>query len=234
MSALDRYWHWFLSAPFYRFTYNRIAHQVDEELLTYLGIRLQGSFVADCGCGPGIVTEKFLHSGAATVFAIDVNGAMLSQAKTRLKHAVTAKRVELVQACFHPQLFASLRSRLPHGRGFDIILFKRSLYTRREQASEILQAAGAQLAEDGVLALVHPELSLLRYAFGSGLRIETHTLYHLFNRLISRLAEKAGISSYTLYSRTDLFDLLQNATPCLRVEWVPSRQSVYNLIAARH
>ena len=233
MSSHNRYWSWLISAPFYRFTYLRIAHQLDEDLFAYLGELVQGAVVADCGCGPGIVAEKFLQHGAAKVFAIDVNTSMLAQAQDRLATAIAEKQVELVHASFQPLLFSSLADRQKKSKPFNIILFKRSLYHQRAQAVEILRAAGAQLASGGVLALVHPARSLTRYAFSHAYGFTPYTLYHLFNRLISRLAVRVGISSYTLYSRDELFELLQSAVSGCNVEWIPSQQTAYHLIAAR-
>jgi SAM-dependent methyltransferase len=233
MSAHNRYWSWPLSAPFYRFTYLRIAHQLDEDLFAYLGDLVQGAVVADCGCGPGIVAEKFLQHGAASVFAIDVNASMLAQAQNRLAAAIAEKQVELVHATFQPVLFSSLADQQKRRKPFNIILFKRSLYHQRAQAVKILRAAGAQIAPGGVLALVHPARSLARYAFSQAYGFTPYTIYHLFNRLISRLAVRVGISSYTLYRQDELFELLQSVVPSWNVEWIPSQQSAYHLIAAR-
>jgi SAM-dependent methyltransferase len=232
MNTHNRYWSWLLSAPFYRFTYLRIAHQLDEDLFTHLGELVQGAVVADCGCGPGIVSEKFLQHGAAKVFAIDVNTSMLAQAQDRLAAAIAEKRVELVHAPFQPLLFSSLADQQKGHKPFNIILFKRSLYHKQAQAVEILHAASAQIASGGVLALVHPARSLARYAFSQAYGFTPYTLYHLFNRLISRLAVRVGISSYTLYGRDELFELLQSAVPGWSVEWIPSQQTAYHLIAA--
>jgi SAM-dependent methyltransferase len=233
MNAHNRYWSWLFSAPFYRFTYLRIAHQLDEDLFAYLGELVQGAVVADCGCGPGIVAEKFLQHGAAKVFAIDVNTGMLTQAQDRLAAAIAEKRVEIVHAPFQPVLFSSLVNQQDGRKPFNIMLFKRSLYHQRAQAVEILRAAGAQMAPGGVLALVHPARSLTRYAFSQARGFTPYTLYHLFNRLISRLSVRVGMSSYTLYHRDELFELLQSAVPGWRVEWIPSQQTAYHLIAAR-
>jgi hypothetical protein len=38
-------------------SYVQVAHQIDE-LPGVRGERLVGAVVADCGCGPGVVTEK--------------------------------------------------------------------------------------------------------------------------------------------------------------------------------
>jgi len=231
MNVDRQHWSWRLSAPFYQRTYIRIAHQLDEDLFAYLGARTQGTVVADCGCGPGVVTEKFLKRGASRVFGIDVNPGMLRQARSRLAGAVDDGRVMLVRRAADRRLFSSLRSQFLGRSGFDIILFKRSLYVRPEQALSTLQAAAASLNQRGVLIVIHGERSLRRYAFKPGLRPTTYTFYHLFNRTISKLGEKLGIGDYTLYTQVELLDLLRASAPGRRVELIPSQQQAYNLAA---
>jgi len=102
---------------------------------------------------------------------------------------------------------------------------------KRKQALPILQAAVASLNPDGVLAVVHGERSLRRYAFGPGLRPMRYTAYHLFNRFMSKLGEKLGIGDYTLYTQAELLDLLRTAAPSRRVELIPNQQLAYNLVA---
>ena len=114
-----RHWTWCLSAPFYARTYDDLAHQLDKDLFAYLGRRTQGAVVADCGCGPGVVTKKFLQRGAGRVFAIDLNAAMLHQVRERLADAVTAGRVVLVHRAADACLFPELRERFLDGSGFD-------------------------------------------------------------------------------------------------------------------
>ncbi len=227
-----RFWSWHLSALFYERTYNNIAHQLDEDLFSYLGDRTRGALVVDCGCGPGIVTEKFLQREAARVLAVDVNAAMLRQVRLRLAGAVSARRVVLVRHSANVHLFSRLRDQYPDSQGFDIILFKRSLYVKPERALAILRAAVTSLRPGGVLVIVHGERSLRRYAFGPGLGLKHYTLYHLFNRTISTLGEKLGIGDYTLYTQNELIDLLRVASPGQRVELIPSQQRAYNLVAA--
>jgi SAM-dependent methyltransferase len=224
-------WSWYVSAPFYRRTYIGIAHQLDEELFAYLGGRTRGAVVADCGCGPGVVAEKFLRHGAAHVFAVDMNAAMLRQARARLADSIAAGRVEAVQRVVDATFFVGLRGERLDGGGLDIILFKRSLYARREQALPTLRAAVSCLNPRGVLAVIHGERSLRRHAFGPGWRPTRYTAYHLFNRFISRLGEKLGIGDYTLYTQRELLALLQAAAGDRRVELIPSRQRAYNLAA---
>ena len=231
MRTNRRHWSWHLSAPFYARTYDDLAHQLDKDLFAYLGRRTQGAVVADCGCGPGVVTKKFLQHGADRVFAIDVNEAMLRQVRARLADAVTIGRVVIVQRVADAHLFSHLSDRFLSSSGFDITLFKRSLYAKREQALPILQAAVASLNPGGVLAVIHGERSLRRYAFGPGLRPTRYTAYHLFNRVISKLGEKLGVGDYTLYTQGELLDLLRATAPDRRVELIPSQQRAYNLVA---
>jgi SAM-dependent methyltransferase len=231
MRTNRRHWTWYLSAPFYAQTYDDLAHQLDEDLFAYLGGRTQGAVVADCGCGPGVVTAKFLQRGAARVFAIDVNAAMLRQVRARLADAVATRRVVPVHRVVDARLFPELRERFLDGSGFDIALFKRSLYIKREQALPVLQAVVANLNLGGVLAVIHGERSLRRYAIGPGLRPTRYTAYHLFNRSISKLGEKLGIGHYSVYTRGELLDLLCTAAPGRKVELIPSQQRAYNLVA---
>lgn len=223
---------WVLSAPFYRFCYLDIAHQVDKDLFVYLGDRLAGAHIADCGSGPGIVTAKFIRCGAAVVYAIDASPGMLRQVKQRLPDAVRGGQVQLVSGRFGTELFTRLSHLIPENRKLDLVLFKRSLYHPPDQAAAILRMAAELLAPEGKLVVIHPEQSLSRYAFASGMRPAPHTLYHLFNRLTSRLAHHLGIGQYTLYTRPGLHDLLRLALPGFTLEWIGSRQTAYNLIAA--
>jgi SAM-dependent methyltransferase len=226
-----RFWSWHLSALFYERTYNHIAHQLDEDLFSYLGDRTRGALVVDCGCGPGIVTEKFLQREAARVLAVDVNPGMLRQVRLRLADAVSAGRVVLVRYAANVHLFARLRDQYPDSQGFDIILFKRSLYVKREQALPILRAAVTSLKPGGVLVVIHGERSLRRYAFGPRLGLKHYTLYHLFNRTISKLGESLGIGDYAVYTQDELLDLLRAAGSGRQVELIPSRQHAFNLAA---
>jgi hypothetical protein len=82
-----------------------------------------------------------------------------------------------------------------------------------------------------VLAVIHGERSLRRYAFGPGLRPAPHTPYHLFNRAISKIGQILGLGHYQVYTQAELLDLLRAAAPGRRVELIPSQQWAYNLVA---
>ena len=86
-------WAWHLSALVYEWSYVQVAHQIDEDFLGYLSERLIGAVVADCGCGPGVVTEKLLQAGAARVVAIDANASMIERVRARLAKGVAAGKV---------------------------------------------------------------------------------------------------------------------------------------------
>lgn len=226
------YWRWHVSARFYRRTYLRIAHQLDQELFAYLGQRTRGAIVVDCGCGPGVVAEKFVQHGAARVLAIDVNPGMVRQTQQRLAAAVVAGQAEIMQRLVDPALFDELRQRQPDG--IDLILFKRSLYDRPEQSLLTLRAALGCLRPGGALVVIHAERSLWRYAFGPRLRPTRYTAYHLFNRAVSRLGEWLGVGRYTLYSEAELLALLRVSAGARPIDPIPSRQRAYHLLAIRN
>ena len=123
MNSSSQHWSWYVSSLFYRLSYVRIAHQLDEDLFAYLGDRTRGAVVADCGCGPGLVAAKFLEQGASQIFAIDVNDSMLYQTRSRLADAMDKGRAVVVHRAFDAHLFSELQERFLDGRGFDIILF---------------------------------------------------------------------------------------------------------------
>ncbi|MFO7918105.1 MAG: class I SAM-dependent methyltransferase [Anaerolineae bacterium] len=224
---------WRVSAPFYHLSYIDIAHHLDEALFAYLADKVQGAVVADCGCGPGVVVEKFLQRGASRVIGVDLNKAMLQQTRERVSRAVDKGQVQTVQAAFEPSLFPHLQKQYLDGQGFDVILFKRSLYMGRAQALSVLRAAANGLNDDGILAVIHGKRSLKYYAFGPGMRPMPYTPYHLFNRTISKLGEWFGIGNYKLYTEKGLLDLLCEAAPKYQVEKIPSEQHAYNLGAIR-
>jgi SAM-dependent methyltransferase len=231
MSRFPSHWRWYLSAMFYQRVDLHVAHQADEDFFAYLGDRVRGAIIADCGCGPGIVVEKFLERGAAKVYAIDVNPWMLVQVRRRTAGCPDPERVQIILQAFNPAFFQSLAD---HGRGlaFDIILFKRSLYVRPEQARRILFAASKCLIPGGMLVIIHPQDSLRRYAFGSRMKLESYTGYYLFNRTISQLGAWMGIGEYSVYNEPGLLDMVRASLPDFRVESVPTSQSPYNIVVA--
>lgn len=226
-----RLWAWYVSALVYEWSYIRVAHQTDADVLRYLGDRVVGATVADCGCGPGMVTEKFLQAGAARVVAIDANAGMLSKVRTRLAKAVVTGQVMVHHASHEGDTLPRLCQNVLEGRGFDVILFKRSLYMPRPRALQTLRRAAAALCPNGVIVMVHPERSLRRYALAPPFGLTCYTPFHLFNRAVSRVAEWSGMEEYTLYTRRELLALLHEAVPAASVEWIPSPQRPYNLAA---
>jgi SAM-dependent methyltransferase len=227
----QRLWAWDISAYVYAWTYNRVAHQIDVDMLTYLGSRVTDAIVADCGCGPGVVSEKMLEAGAARVVAIDSNAAMVEQTRARLARLGGAER-GIVRCMSHEGKALSLLSQQElGGSGFDIILFKRSLYTPRPRALETLRDAAVALRKQGVIIVIHPEKSLSRYVCAPPFGLARYSLFHLFNRAISRAAEWVGAEEYTLYSHDELVDLMREAVPEATVRPIPSQQRPFNLVA---
>lgn len=226
-----RLWAWHVSALVYEWAYIQIAHQTDEDFLAYLGNRVVGATVADCGCGPGIATEKFLAAGAGRVVSIDINASMIGKTRVRLAGAIAAGRVVVHHASHEGNTLPHLCQKVLGGLGFHIVLFKRSLYMPRQRALQTLRRAASTLAPGGVLAVIHPERSLRRYAFTPPLGVARYTPFHLVNRAVSRVAEWSHLEEYTLYSGQELLTLLREAVPEARVETIPSRQRSYNLAA---
>lgn len=224
-------WAWHLSALVYEWSYIRVAHQIDEDFLDYLGSRVLGAVVADCGCGPGIVTEKLLQAGAAQVVAIDANARMIERVHVRLAKHIAAGEVVVRHASYESGVLAQVRREVLGGRGFDIVLFKRSLYMPRPRAIVTIQQAAAAMQSAGMMLVVHPERSLRQYAFAPPWGVRSYTLLHAVNRGISRLLEWCGVEEYTLYTCRELLALLQEAIPEARLERVPSQQRPYNLVA---
>jgi SAM-dependent methyltransferase len=212
---------WNISALFYAKTYGPLAHQLDEDLFSFTG-PLRGAVIADCGCGPGVVAQKLVDRGAAKVFAIDVSPQMLKQVPD-------APQIKTVQAVVEDGVLRRLVDAEASG-GFDLILFKRSLYQDRPVALQVLREAFQCLRPGGCIVVIHPEGELLRYAFGAPLRVERHSLFHLFNRSISIIAAAIGVEKYALHTRAQLLSLAREVGP---VEEIPSAQQAFNLIAIR-
>jgi SAM-dependent methyltransferase len=224
-------WAWYLSALVYEWSYVQVAHQIDEDFLGYLGERLIGAVVADCGCGPGVVTEKLLQAGASRVVAIDANASMIERVSARLAKGVATGQVLVYHTSHEADTLAGVRQRALAGRGFDIVLFKRSLYMPRQRALLTLRQAAAALCARGIIVVVHPERSLWRYAFAPPFGLTSYTPLHLVNRAISRVLERSGLEEYTLYTCTELLALLREAVPGAQVKRLPSQQRPYNLVA---
>lgn len=227
------FWAWSVSARVYTRTYLRIAHQLDEDVFAYLGDRLQGAVVADCGCGPGVVTQKLVQRGARKVVAIDFNTAMLRQVADRMEQSTARDRVVLVHRSCEGDALTRAREEHLEGRGYDVILFKRSLYMPRPRARALLAEAAKLLAPGGHLVVVHPERRLLRHAFEPPFLLARHTIYHLVNRWVSRIAEWLGGEEYTLYTSEELLSLLAEVAIDCDVVVIPSRQRAFNLVAIR-
>ena len=226
-----RLWAWNVSALFYEWAYIQVAHQTDVDLFAYLGERVKGATIADCGCGPGVVSEKFLRAGAAKVVALDSNPGMVEKARQRLHADITAGRAVVVQRSHEGDGVVQAAQDVLHGGLFDIVLFKRSLYMSRSQAVTTLRHVAGALRPRGTIVVIHPERQLLHYAFAPPIGITRYTPFHLFNRAISRVAEFFGAEEYTLYSRRELLALLQEAVPEAHVVSIPSQQRPYNLAA---
>jgi 2-polyprenyl-3-methyl-5-hydroxy-6-metoxy-1,4-benzoquinol methylase len=226
-----RLWAWHLSALVYEWSYVQVAHQIDEDFLGSLGERLVGAVVADCGCGPGVVTEKLLQAGVSRVVAIDANASMVERARARLAKGIETGKVLVCHASHEAGTLAGVRQRALAGRGFDIVLFKRSLYMPRQRALLALRQAATALCARGMIVVVHPERSLLRYAFAPPFGLTSYTPLHLVNRAISRVLEWGGMEEYTLYTCAELLALLREAVPGAQVKHLPSQQRPYNLVA---
>ena len=231
MKSERRQLSWYVSAILYRYSYIGIAHQLDDDLFAYLGDNLNGILAADCGCGPGQVTEKLFSHGAGRILAIDQNATMLRQLEARLPQAVSEGRVQAVQSRFYPALFPELLAQADAFPGFGLILFKRSLYMPSDQALSILRAAVASLIPGGKLVVIHVERSLRQYAFKPDMKIAPYTPYHLINRFFSRAGHLLGLGEYSLYTRQALVNLLTQAADGKPVEIIPSQQRAYNLVA---
>jgi len=229
--APRRLWAWHLSALVYEWSYVQVAHQIDEDCLAFLGERLIGAVVADCGCGPGVVTEKLVRAGAALVVAIDGNASMLKRARARLAKAIASGKVLVYQGSYEAQTLATIRAQALAGRGFDLVLFKRSLYMPRPRALRTLRTAAASLGPRGLIVVAHPERALWRYACAPPFGLTSYTPLHVVNRAVSRVLAWSGSEEYTLYTRAELLGLLQEAVPGAHVHRVRTQQRPYNLVA---
>jgi SAM-dependent methyltransferase len=221
---------WRVSAVLYKYSYIKIARQLDDDLFAFLGDNTQGMIVADCGCGPGRTIDEFLSRGAKRVFAIDGNLSMLRQVKNLLPEAVISGKVIPFHSRFNPKMFLHILERHPDYDGFDLILFKRSLYGPSVQSIALLKASISSLNQGGMVVVIHPERSLRKYAFGTRLKVEPYTLYHLVNRFSSVLGQKLRLGDYQIYFKEDLIALMRIAASGNSIEVIPSKQSAYNLV----
>ena len=216
-----------MSALVYRWSTTAVADQADDDLLCYLGDRLTGSVVVDCGCGPGLLAATLVSRGAASVMAVDANPAMARQARRRLARELSTGQVCVICDFVDAPFFDAL------GRAVDIVVFKRSLYAPEGEAAATLRAAVRAVVDSGVVVVVHPERSLRRYAWGAPPAWRPHTMFHLFNRLVSWLAVALRISAYRAYTAQELEVLLRSAADGKTVERVPTAQQAYNIAAIR-
>ena len=216
---------WDLSALTYVWTYGALSHQLDNDLIAYLSDRLKGAIVADCGCGPGVVAHKLVAYGAAKVFAIDVSIQML-------RRIPPDSRIVPVPATMESLPLDRLQREHAVG-GFDLVLFKRSLYMERSAAIAVLTNAYGHLRPGGCIAIVHPEKRLAPYLFGGASPLGGYTAYHLFNRTVSLITRFLGAHKYALYTRDELLDLAAAVAGAQHVDPIPSRQRAFNLVAIR-
>lgn len=219
MSSL---WAWNVSALVYARTYGDLAHKLDEDVVSFLG-DLTGKIVLDAGCGPGVVSQKLANAGAEKVLCVDVTQGMLDQIPDD-------PRLVKVLARLDPGSLKPIVAEHAPG-GVDVILFKRSLYHRPDQAEELLREAHSLLRPGGHVVVVHPERKLFPYAFGRPMRLHRHTPYHLFNRTISRIGRRVGAEDYTLHTRDELLELARRAAGGSNVTQIPSQQEAFNLVA---
>lgn len=218
-------WAWDVSALVYARTYGPLAHRLDDEIISATREAFQGGVIIDCGCGPGVVTAKLAAAGPRLVVAVDVSQKMLDQVAPR--DNVIAIRSEIQAG-----VLSTLRA-AHAAEGFSLILFKRSLYHPHDEAVALLRDGYANLKPGGSIAIVHPEGSVLRYAFGEPARLRSYTPYHLFNRTISRLGVLAGGEHYTTPTREDLLALANEIDPGAEVSRIPLDQACFNLILIR-
>ena len=218
---------WHLSALAYRWSTTTVADQADSDLLSYLGDSLTGSTVLDCGCGPGLLAARLMTRGAASVIAVDANRSMARQTRHRLAEEVRSGRVAVLHDFVDAAFFATL------GWAVDVVVFKRSLYAPEAEAAETLRAAVGAVGDHGVVVVIHPERSLGRYAWGAPPAWHSYTVFHLVNRLISRLAVALRMSAYRAYTEQELEALLRMAAGAGTVERIPTRQHAYNIAAIR-
>lgn len=217
---------WNLTARIYAWTSGPLSHPLDSDLMAYLGDSIKGAVVADCGCGPGLATRRMVSEGAEKVCAIDVSREML-------EHIGQDPRIVTLQSTMESRPLDRLRENEIED-GFDLVLFKRSLYMHRAEALEVLKNAYGYLRPGGRIVVVHPEKKLGPYFFGSPRRLRSHTIPHIINRTSNRLGVLLGVEKYELYTREELLTLAGEVAGPQQVEVIPSGQQAFNMVAIRH
>jgi hypothetical protein len=132
---------------------------------------------------------------------------------------------------YEAETLAGIREQALAGRGFDLVLFKRSLYMPRLRALCTLRTAAASLCTRGLIVVAHPDRSLWRYACAPPFGFTSYTPLHIVNRAVSRVLAWSGGEEYTLYTRAELLGLLQEAVPGAHVQRMHTQQRPYNLVA---
>jgi len=216
---------WNVTARIYAWTSGPLSYPLDTDLLAYIGDRIKGAVVADCGCGPGLATRRMVSEGAERVYAIDVSREMLDQIGE-------SPRIVTVQSTMEERPLDKLREDGVE-EGFDLILFKRSLYMNRTEALEVLKNAYSHLHPAGCIAVIHPEKRLGPYFFGSPPRLRRYTVPHMINRTSNRFGVLAGVEKYELYTRDELLALAAEVADSRHVESIPSGQRAFNMVAIR-
>src|SRR5262249_21726533 len=171
------------------------------------------------------------QAGAPAWVAIAATASTIKRAKARLLNQAATGKVVVCQTSHEARPLAGICQQALDGRGFDIVLFKRSLYMPRQRALLTLRQAAAALGARGMIVVVHPERSLWRYAFAPPFGLTSYTPLYLVNRAISRILEWGGLEEYTLYTCAELLALLREAVPGAQVKRLPSQQRPYNLVA---
>lgn len=195
-------------------------------MLKYLDGSIRGAVVADCGCGPGLATRRMVLEGASKVCAIDASREMLALIEddtriVKLQSTMEERPLDKLRECEAPE-------------GFDLVLFKRSLYMNTPEALEILNNAFGHLRPGGCLVVVHPEKKLRPYFFGSPPWFHSYTIPHIINRTSNRLGVLMGVEKYQLYTREELTALAEEVAGCVEVEAIPSCQQSFNMVAIRN
>ncbi len=217
---------WNVTARIYAWTSGPLSHPLDSDILRYLNGSIRGAVVADCGCGPGLATRRMVSEGASKVYAIDTSEKMLAQ-------IADDTHIVKLQSTMEERPLDKLRER-EAPEGFDLVLFKRSLYMSPPEALEILKNAYGHLRPGGCLVVVHPEKKLRPYFFGSPPWFRRYTIPHIINRTSNRIGVLMGMEKYQLYTRKELTALAEKVAGSAEVEVMPSSQQSFNMVAVRN